>query len=261
MSDSLVPEARRLDLSDHLDEAVSALGGLGRQKKVDIPAAVALTSCLHQMYPSSKFTQRLREDLQPKLKLEKGDDKEAVTIFRVSLRFYSELVFAGVFRDTDLNAVGAALKLIFKNDVATKQWSLLDVVVSYLRHCGHDLAGFRSYSELALDAAAPATATAALAVVNADGVAETPPEFPVTEFIRTSFRSLILESLFQPLCADLEVVHLAVQKRARQNDRTMELRGELSSSTLEETERERQVRFIIFSFIYFLLILIRRLAL
>lgn len=92
--DSLLKDIRELNLTKYISEACSALIET-KLKMTDIPAAITLCSQLHQIY--GDFSQQFFENWQRALGIKAGEKIQNMSKLRVDLRFYCDLISAGIF--------------------------------------------------------------------------------------------------------------------------------------------------------------------
>lgn len=92
--DSLLKDMSSLNLTKYISE-VSAAIVEAKIKMTDVPAAISLCSKLHQIY--SDFSQHFFENWQKILSLKSGEKIANPSKMRVDLRFYAELISAGIF--------------------------------------------------------------------------------------------------------------------------------------------------------------------
>lgn len=135
--DSYVKDMSSLNLSKYISEIAAAIVD-SKLKMSDVPAAVKLCSILHQTY--AEFSQHLFENWQKALAIKVGEKIPNPSKLRVDLRFYADLLQAGVFSNKNaLSLLGSVLTTLINMD--KEEHFNIAIILSFCRHCGDDYAG------------------------------------------------------------------------------------------------------------------------
>lgn len=144
--DSYLKDMSGLNLSKYISEI--AIGLIDAKLKItDVAAAVTLCTQFHQTY--ADFSQQLFENWQRVLSVKAGEKIQNPSKLRVDLRFYADLVQAGVF--TNKNAftlLGNVLTTLINMD--KEEHTNISIILGFCKHCGEDYAGLvpRKYRQL-----------------------------------------------------------------------------------------------------------------
>lgn len=135
--DSLTKDISGLNLTKYVSEVAAALVD-AKLKMTDIGPAVKLCSTLHQIY--SDFSQHLFENWQKVLVIKLGDKIANPSKLRVDLRFYADLVNAGLFNNkTAFTLLGNVLTTLINMD--KEDHYNTSIILTFCKHCGEDYAG------------------------------------------------------------------------------------------------------------------------
>lgn len=135
--DSYIKDMSGLNLSKYISEISAAIVD-SKLKMTDVPAAVKLCSVLHQTY--GEFSQHLFENWQKTLSFKIGEKIPNPSKLRVDLRFYAELLQAGLFNyKTSFSLLGSVLTTLINMD--KEDHFNISIILSFCRHCGDDYAG------------------------------------------------------------------------------------------------------------------------
>lgn len=135
--DSLMKDISTLNLTKYVSEVAAAIVD-AKLKMTDIGSAVKLCSTLHQIY--AEFSQHLFENWQKILVVKIGDKIANPSKLRVDLRFYADLVNAGLFNNkTAFTLLGNILTTLINMD--KEEHFNTSIILSFCRHCGEDYAG------------------------------------------------------------------------------------------------------------------------
>lgn len=141
--DSYIKDMAGLNLSKYISEIAAAIVD-SKLKMTDVSAAVKLCSILHQTY--SEFSQHLFENWQKTLSIKMGDKILNPSKLRVDLRFYAELLQAGIFLNKNaFSLLGSVLTTLINMD--KEDHFNISIILSFCKHCGDDYAGntFKNY--------------------------------------------------------------------------------------------------------------------
>lgn len=135
--DSLLKDISGLNLTKYVSEVAAALVD-AKLKMTDIGPAVKLCSTLHQIY--ADFSQHLFENWQKVLVIKIGDKIANPSKLRVDLRFYADLVNAGLFNNkTAFTLLGNVLTTLVNMD--KEDHFNTSIILTFCKHCGEDYAG------------------------------------------------------------------------------------------------------------------------
>lgn len=135
--DSYLKDMSGLNLSKYMSEIAAAIVE-AKLKMTDVAAAIKLCSMLHQTYPD--FSQLLFENWQKALSFKVSDKIANPSKLRVDLRFYAELVSAGLFNNkTAFTLLGSVLTTLINMD--KEEHCNISIILSFCKHCGEDYAG------------------------------------------------------------------------------------------------------------------------
>lgn len=133
--DSYLKDMSGLNLSKYISEIAAAIVE-SKLKMTDVPGAVKMCSILHQTYV--EFSQHLFENWQKNLALKEKIPNPSK--LRVDIRFYAELLQAGIFANKNaLNLLGSVLTTLINMD--KEEHYNIAIVLSFCKHCGDDYAG------------------------------------------------------------------------------------------------------------------------
>lgn len=144
--DALLKDMSTLNLTKYISEISSALSE-AKLKLTDVNAAVAFCSQLHKIY--AEFSSTFFENWQKILNLKPGEKISNASKLRVDLKFFAELVSAGIFNNKmGLSLLGSTLTNLIAQD--KEDHSNLSIILSFCRHCGEEYAGLVPRSILVL---------------------------------------------------------------------------------------------------------------
>lgn len=128
-----------LNLTKYIGEAASAIVE-AKIKTTDVPSAIEIISFLHQRYSDMS---PLLLDAWKKTLIQKNKDEKAgwnPSKLRVDLRFFADLIAAGVFTlKAGLPVLGQVLTSLVQSD--TQDHPHLSIIVGFCKSCGDDFAG------------------------------------------------------------------------------------------------------------------------
>lgn len=146
--DSLLKDMSSLNLTKYISEVSSALSE-AKIKLTDVNAVIMLSSELHKVY--ADFSNAFFENWQKILSLKPGEKVQNPSKLRVDLKFFAELVSAGIFSNKQgLPMLGSILMSLIAQD--KEDFNNLSIVLSFCRHCGEEYAGLVPKSILTLAA-------------------------------------------------------------------------------------------------------------
>ncbi|KAG0711998.1 Regulator of nonsense transcripts 2 [Chionoecetes opilio] len=214
--DSLVKELQSLNLTKYVSEVAQAVVE-AKLKMSDIHTAVHICSLLHQRYHD--FGPTLLENWQKVLAIKKDEKSSNMSKLRVDLRFYAELIAAGIFAPKEgLPLLGNVLTTLVGQDKEEHQ--NISVLLTFCRHCGEDYMGLVSRRIRNL------TDTFKMAVPKSDFL-------PLQR--QKNVRQL-LKDYFSTLTKHLFQDYKSLQQVEQQNRRLLQTRGELSQERLQLAE-------------------------
>ncbi|XP_050515611.1 regulator of nonsense transcripts 2 [Diabrotica virgifera virgifera] len=206
-----------LNLSKYISEIAAAIVD-SKLKMSDAPAAVKLCSVLHQTY--ADFSQHLFENWQKILTIKVGDKIPNPSKLRVDLRFYADLLQAGIFSNKNaLSLLGSVLTTLINMD--KEEHFNIAIILSFCRHCGDDYAGLvpRKMKEFST---------------------KYNMEIPKSTFLPSEKQQnvrALLKDYYVSLCKHLVKDHIEMQNFERQNMRILQTKGELSQERKEKLEQ------------------------
>lgn len=104
----------------------------------DVAAAVQACGCLHRTYV--EFPSHFFDNWQKTLSFKPGEKIANPSKLRVDLRFYAELINAGIFTHKQgLPLLGNALTFLINMD--KEEHNNATIILSFCKHCGEDYAG------------------------------------------------------------------------------------------------------------------------
>lgn len=205
-----------LNLTKYVSEIATALVD-AKLKMTDVNAAIRACSFMHQNY--AEFSTHFYENWQRALTIKIGEKIVNPSKLRVDLRFYAELVNAGIFTHKQgLSLLGSVLTVLINMD--KEEHNNASIILSFCRHCGEDYAGLvpkrvRELSEK-LNIAVPKSK-----LLSSDK--------------RQNVRTL-LRDYYNSLCKHLLKEHRDLRAFEKQNRKILQTRGELSSERKEKLE-------------------------
>lgn len=214
--DTYIKDMSGLNLSKYISEIATAIVD-AKLKMTDVGPAIKLCSILHQMYVD--FSQHLFENWQKTLSFKVGEKIGNPSKLRVDLRFYAELVNAGLFNNkTAFSLLGTVLTTLINMD--KEEHLNISIILSFCRHCGEDYAGLapRKIRELSekYDLSIPKSTFL-------------PPE-------KQQNVKALLKEYYSSLCKHLIKDHNEMQEFERQNRRILQTKGEVSQERKEKLE-------------------------
>lgn len=215
--DSYLKDMSGLNLSKYISEIAAAIVE-SKLKMSDVPAAVKLCSILHQTY--TEFSQHLFENWQKALAVRIGEKIPNPSKLRVDLRFYADLLQAGVFSNKNaLSLLGSVLTTLINMD--KEEHFNIAIILSFCKHCGDDYAGLipRKMKELSTKYAMEIPKSSFL-----------PPEK------QQNVRAL-LKDYYISLSKHLVKDHIELQNFEKQNLRILQTKGELSQERKDKLEQ------------------------
>ncbi|GJQ68791.1 putative RNA binding protein [Trypoxylus dichotomus] len=214
--ESYLKEMSGLNLSKYISEIAAAIVDT-KLKMTDVNAAVKMCSILHQTYVD--FSQHLFENWQKNLSFKVGEKIANPSKLRVDLRFYAELVSAGLFNNKHaFSLLGNVLTTLINMD--KEEHLNISIILSFCRHCGEDYAGLvprkiRESSEK-FEVVVPKSSFLA-------------PE--KQQNVRT-----LLKDYYNSLAKHLVKDHNEIYEFEKQNYRIMQTKGELSQERRDKLE-------------------------
>ncbi|XP_034935867.1 regulator of nonsense transcripts 2-like [Chelonus insularis] len=214
--DQYLKDMANLNLTKYVSEIATALVD-AKLKMTDVQGAIKISSFLHQTY--TDFSTHFFENWQRVLTLKVGEKINNPSKLRVDLRFYAELVNAGIFTHKQgLSLLGSVLTVLINMD--KEEHNNANIILSFCRHCGEDYAGLvprkvRDLSEK-LNVTIPKSKVL-------------PPD--KQQNVRT-----LLREYYNSLCKHLLKDHKELQAFEKQNRKILQTRGELSSERKEKLE-------------------------
>ncbi|KAJ3666664.1 hypothetical protein Zmor_002099 [Zophobas morio] len=205
-----------LNLSKYISEIAAAIVD-AKLKMTDVAAALKMCSILHQTY--ADFSQHLFENWQKTLAFKVGEKIPNPSKLRVDLRFYAELVQAGLFSNKNaFTLLGNVITTLVNMD--KDEHYNCSIILSFCKHCGEDYAGLipRKMRELSEKFATPIPKSTFL-----------PPE--KQQNVRT-----LLKDYYVSLSKHLVKDHQEIQNFEKQNMRILQTKGELSQERKEKLE-------------------------
>ncbi|XP_012286049.1 regulator of nonsense transcripts 2 [Orussus abietinus] len=214
--DTLLKDMANLNLTKYVSEVATALVD-AKLKMNDVSPAIKACSFLHQTY--ADFSTHFFENWQRVLSLKVGEKIANPSKLRVDLRFYAELVNAGIFTHKQgLPLLGSALTVLINMD--KEEHNNASIILSFCRHCGEDYAGLvpKRVRELAtkLNVAVPKSK-----LLSPD---------------KQHNVKLLLRDYYNSLCKHLLKEHKELQAFEKQNRKILQTRGELNSERKEKLE-------------------------
>ncbi|XP_060521085.1 regulator of nonsense transcripts 2 isoform X2 [Cylas formicarius] len=205
-----------LNLSKYISEIAAAIVD-SKLKMNDVPAAVRMCSVLHQTY--SEFSQHLFENWQKALPVKAGEKIQNPSKLRVDLRFYAELLLAGIFSNKNaFSLLGSVLTTLINMD--KEDHFNISIILSFCKHCGDDYAGLvpRKIRQLSSKYDLPV---------------------PTSSFLLPEKQQNVkglLKDYYASLSKHLLKDHQEMQNFERQNMKILQNKGELSQERKEKLE-------------------------
>lgn len=214
--DIVMKDMSNLNLTKYISEVATALVD-AKLKMTDITPAIRVCSFLHQMYV--EFSVHFFENWQRILSLKIGDKIANPSKLRVDLRFYAELVNAGIFTHKQgLPLLGSVLTVLINMD--KEEHNNASIILSFCRHCGEDYAGL-----------IPRKARELSEKINV--------QIPKSKLLSPDKQQnvkTLLRDYYNSLCKHLLKEYNALQAFEKQNRKILQTRGELSSERKEKLE-------------------------
>lgn len=214
--DMFMKDMVNLNLTKYVSEVASALVD-AKLKMTDVGPAIKACSFLHQTY--AEFSTHFFENWQKILSLKVGDKIANPSKLRVDLRFYAELINAGIFTHKQgLPLLGSVLTVLINMD--KEEHNNASIILSFCKHCGEDYAGLipKKVRELSEKLNIPIPKSKLLTPEKQQNV------------------KLLLREYYNSLCKHLLKEHKELQAFEKQNRKILQTRGELSSERKEKHE-------------------------
>ncbi|XP_078053148.1 UPF2 regulator of nonsense mediated mRNA decay [Augochlora pura] len=214
--ETVLKDMIHLNLTKYVSEVATALVD-AKLKMTDVAPAIKICSFLHQTY--AEFSTHFFENWQRILSLKIVDKITNPSKLRVDLRFYAELVNAGIFTHKQgLPLLGSALTVLINMD--KEEHNNASIILSFCKHCGEDYAGLvpkrvREISEK-------------LNVLI--------PKSKLLSPDKQQNVRLLLREYYNSLCKHLLKEHKDLQAFEKQNRKILQTRGELSSERKDKLE-------------------------
>lgn len=214
--DTVLKDMANLNLTKYISEVATALVD-AKIKMTDVTPAIRVCSFLHQTY--AEFSTHFFENWQRILSLKIGDKIANPSKLRVDLRFYAELVNAGIFTHKQgLPLLGSILTVLINMD--KEEHNNASIILSFCRHCGEDYAGLvpKKVRELS------------------DKLNVSIPKSKLLSPDKQQNVKLLLRDYYNSLCKHLLKEHKELQAFEKQNRKILQTRGELSTERKEKLE-------------------------
>lgn len=212
--ESLIRDMKTLNLTKYIGEAATAIVE-AKLKMTDVSCGVHICSLLHQRY--CDFAPTLLENWVKVLTLKKDEKISNPSKLRVDLRFYAELVSAGIFTHKEgLPLLGNLLTVLTTSD--KEEHNNLNIILSFCKHCGEDYAGL-----------IPRKIRLLSEQLNVDV-----PRSEVLTVERQKTVRNLLRDYYHSLCKHLIKDHKEVQTMERQNRKILHTKGELNNERKEK---------------------------
>ncbi|KAG6450375.1 hypothetical protein O3G_MSEX006590 [Manduca sexta] len=217
--DVLLKDFSALNLTKYISEVAAAIAE-AKLKMSDIPAALQLCSLLHRTY--AEFSSNFFENWQKILTFKATDKIVNSSKLRVDIRFYAELVAAGIFMNkTGLPLLGNVLTVLISMD--KEEHNNIPILLSFCKHCGEDYAGLMP--KKIRDSAEKYNVT-----IPRNTFLPAEKQTVVRSLLKDYFVSLTKHLLAER--AQLQALHAA-------NQRTLHTRGELSQERKDQLEQHQ----------------------
>ena len=214
--DMFVKDMANLNLTKYVSEIAAALVD-AKLKMTDVNPAIKACSFMHRTY--AEFSTHFFENWQRALTLKVSDKIVNPSKLRVDLRFYAELVNAGIFTHKQgLNLLGSVLTVLINMD--KEEHNNASIILSFCKHCGEDYAGLvpKKVRELSDKLNIPIPKSKLLSPDKQQNV------------------RILLRDYYNSLCKHLMKEHKELQAFEKQNRKILQTRGELSSERKEKLE-------------------------
>ncbi|KAG7206291.1 hypothetical protein KM043_003667 [Ampulex compressa] len=214
--DAVLKDMTHLNLTKYVSEVATALVD-AKLKMTDVAPAIRVCSFLHQTY--AEFSTHFFENWQRILSLKVVEKISNPSKLRVDLRFYAELVNAGIFTHKQgLPLLGSVLTVLINMD--KEEHNNASIILSFCRHCGEDYAGLvpKRVREISEKLSTPIPKSKLLSPDKQQNV------------------KLLLREYYNSLCKHLLKEHKELQAFEKQNRKILQTRGELSSERKEKFE-------------------------
>lgn len=214
--DTVLKDMANLNLTKYVSEVATALVD-AKIKMTDVAPVIRVCSFLHQTY--AEFSTHFFENWQRILSFKIGDKIANPSKLRVDLRFYAELVNAGIFTHKQgLPLLGSVLTVLINMD--KEEHNNASIILSFCRHCGEDYAGLvpKKVRELS------------------EKLNVTIPKSKLLSPDKQQNVKLLLRDYYNSLCKHLLKEHKDLQAFEKQNRKILQTRGELSSERKEKLE-------------------------
>lgn len=214
--DVFLKDMANLNLTKYVSEIAIALVD-AKLKMTDVNPAVRACSFMHQNY--AEFSSHFFENWQRALSLKVGEKIANPSKLRVDLRFYAELVNAGIFTHKQgLSLLGSVLTVLINMD--KEEHNNASIILSFCRHCGEDYAGLvpRRVRELS------------------EKLEMTLPRSKLLSPDKQQNVRTLLRDYYNSLCKHLLKEHKELQAFEKQNRKILQTRGELSTERKEKLE-------------------------
>lgn len=216
--ESLLKDMTGLNLTKYISEVAAAIVE-AKLKMSDVATAVQICSLLHQRY--AEFGLQLLENWQKILPMKKDEKIVNPSKIRVDLRFYAELITCGVFTLKEgLPILGNLLTVITSGD--KEEHLHLNILLSFCKHCGEDYAGLVP-RKIRL-----------LAEKHEVELPKSDVRFLTAE--RQKGLRTLLKDYYKSLSRHVVKDHKALGAMERQNNRTLETKGELATERKDKFE-------------------------
>jgi regulator of nonsense transcripts 2 len=205
-----------LNLTKYVSEVATALVD-AKLKMTDVGPAIKACSFLHQTY--AEFSTHFFENWQKILSLKVGDKILNPSKLRVDLRFYAELINAGIFTHKQgLPLLGSVLTVLINMD--KEEHNNASIILSFCRHCGEDYAGLvpKRIRELS------------------DKLNISIPKSKLLTPDKQQNVKTLLREYYNSLCKHLLKEHKELQAFEKQNRKILQTRGELNTERKEKLE-------------------------
>lgn len=214
--DTVLKDMTHLNLTKYVSEVATALVD-AKLKMTDVAPAIKVCSFLHQTY--AEFSTHFFENWQRILSLKVVDKIANPSKLRVDLRFYAELVNAGIFTHKQgLPLLGSALTVLINMD--KEEHNNASIILSFCKHCGEDYAGLVSKKVREIS----------------EKLNITIPKSKLLSPDKQQNVRLLLRDYYNSLCKHLLKEHKDLQAFEKQNRKILQTRGELSSERKEKLE-------------------------
>ncbi|XP_071647299.1 regulator of nonsense transcripts 2 isoform X2 [Temnothorax longispinosus] len=214
--DTVLKDMANLNLTKYVSEVATALVD-AKIKMTDVAPAIRVCSFLHQTY--AEFSTHFFENWQRILSFKIGDKIANPSKLRVDLRFYAELVNAGIFTHKQgLSLLGSVLTVLINMD--KEEHNNASIILSFCRHCGEDYAGLvpKRVRELS------------------EKLNISIPKSKLLSPDKQQNVRLLLRDYYNSLCKHMLKEHKELQAFEKQNRKILQTRGELSSERKEKLE-------------------------